>query len=586
MLGESPLLKMSARIQAEKEVFNEYFNTLVTSIQCCVLEITNDCLSKTLICPATHRQIIHDPATPGTKATTLLTAIRDGIGVQRESSVKRFLTVLGEQIIFSELIMKFDESLEEVINRKKTAECEEDLQKYETNRLSTDARTKATLLSPKKQWLSLEKQQRSPKQQKLSPEQQWLSPKQQQPSPKQQHLSSEQKQLGTFERVNRRRLAERKSKFRVTMIARQSVIKQHLPEMKKVVEGLITPIASKCVTKQIITKEFNKNVIRPTISKERRTKKLLHNVCKCVRTNKEKFDDFLGILDNHSACKQLIKNIKKSLRQLEDQEVYQALGVQKVQSISQPDSPLQRSSHSSMTISAESCSDDIPAECSPVTIVSGRHGDEAKTVTLLQSGTVSKSAEAKYYSELDKQQDRAVMDDLQSQNENLRMKKQQNEMEIVTLRRELNEKEREVHDLREEVGTFQHCMERVNLKMSEKRSHTGSEITTEELKKIISKNEKKIDMLEKEKREVENNLKLLNENFKILQEQFRTNQATLNDTQKGLQETQKELKNAVQFLGHHSKSTTWNWKTVSIIIIIVLTTVIFLSIFLMLFYLL
>lgn len=225
---------------AELEVFNAYFSDLVTSVECCCLDITNNCLSKKLITTETHRSILSTSGT-GEKATKLMSAIKSCLNHQKDCFHK-FVGILKDQIIFDDLIASIEKSLLEAKERKVTAEC-------------TDKQPKG-----------------------IKPSLLKLLPKIVAPSTKTPLVVAHTE-------VD-------------VMVVREAVVKTHLPRISSAVRAKIAPVASASRSQQLISSDLYKQIIQSKKSKKDRTHLLLSNVCKCVRHHAEKFDAFLALLQD------------------------------------------------------------------------------------------------------------------------------------------------------------------------------------------------------------------------------------------------------------------------------------------------
>ena len=103
-------------MEAEREVFTEFFEELVAAVENDTLTISNVCLSEKLITRSRQRRILDTPGSEE-KATVLITAVSDCIRHQKDG-FNKFLDILKGQVIFDELVSK----LREAKDRKHTAE--------------------------------------------------------------------------------------------------------------------------------------------------------------------------------------------------------------------------------------------------------------------------------------------------------------------------------------------------------------------------------------------------------------------------------------------------------------------------------
>ena len=424
--------------QTEIEVFNEYFQKLATSIQDSILDITNECLSKNIITATTQNRVLYDPGTPGEKATKLLSAVRDCM-VHQKHCCEQFLTILEKELIFRELVNDMRTSLKEAINRKYTAECQDDLQK------NKNQRPKQTLNHTK-------------------------LPTERKTACKTACKSSSAHQIGRDMKI------------------REKVIKEHLTEIKSCVQRLILPIASKCRTKQLISVKVYHEVTSLSRPKKQRSETLLHYVCKAVRNNSKQFDDFIGILESHCSCKKLTQSIKHGLEEggisIASKTRSSITQVKTKQTINTPE----HKRKDSMPLAL-----DIAEETDHTKATMAVSDNNATSLIVLNSGNttamkfstpkVNPDREDEYNKKMDKKQDQVKIAELTKQNEHLKQEKDE-------IEKKLREKNKEINYLEEERDDLQSVKAKLELELEKQNSETMQ--TIHSLKKKISDNEKSI----------------------------------------------------------------------------------------------
>lgn len=126
---------MATLLQAQKKVFKSFFNDLVHSIEDCVLDIGNACLSKGLIYEATH-SILTGNEPKNKKATILLKAVEKSFKM-RKDGYERFILILEEESdMFKELTEKMTVSVQDTVKCMFLAQCDDDIQRRQPNTAS------------------------------------------------------------------------------------------------------------------------------------------------------------------------------------------------------------------------------------------------------------------------------------------------------------------------------------------------------------------------------------------------------------------------------------------------------------------
>ena len=555
--------RSQVEIEVQKQVFGQYFDTLVKSIQNSTLRVTNDCLLHKLITPKTQKKILHISDSPGKEntltkqATELLTAIGNQIEHQKDWNSK-FITVL-EKHGCSDLIRDFKKSCREARIHKMATECEDH---YKMPKPSSNS-----LTSHGKKRYSLE--QASP-----------LSATK---------LSIQQSTSPTHTK-----------KAKAHMQSRERTIKQHLPQMKIVVQRLIAPIAEKSLAKQIISKEVYKKAVKGKITKEERASFLLHNVCKSVRGDQKKFDDFIEILNSPPSCKDLVRRIREALEESDGlavavEEENWSEPVEQVFPLQPPTSSLcHRKQGGSKELNSSSAREQVHFTIGETDTKQASSSDNSKSEILLGSGksintkvhraTVHPEREAEYHRKMDKQQDQAQIEDLKRKNELTSLEKQRMSEQILKLKEKVKKKDKEINLLKQEKEDYQLTLDTLKVRYASLEKQLES---IPELKKMITHHERKIAKLEKERNDLQEELRRCNEKsletqetlketqaaLKETQTTLKHNQETLKETQMDLKETRDDLSNVVQLLRQQSQET-WSYRTIIAVLSMCLAVII------------
>ena len=455
-----------ARREARIEVLNGYFNELVTSIQSDVLFITNECLARKLITPTIQVSISNSPATPGEKATKLLTAIRECMEHQ-EDCCNKFLTVLKKRLIFDDLIEKIKSSLEETINRKVTAECTD-----RSHSVRQPKQVKAPHNLPKEQDVF--------------------------------NLPNTSSRMGV-------------------MTARQVVIKRHMSQLKSSMQHFIAPIASQCQTKGLISKETYQSVMKTKKTVKQRTKFLLVNVCNSVRADGEKFDVFIEILEKRQSCKDLaltIKNDIKAMREVKkvkkvtatlssqselvlsnqrQQELVETVSTASTLHLRRRERSTELScvhaaeSHGPITVSGE----DVDHEVNHNVLL----GSQTVSANKIHSSGLSPQREREYNLSMEKKQNEAKLEDLKKKEQASKAKKEKLQNCVAELEDMVREKDQVIEDLTVNRDNLKLALESLRVKISytEKEHHDSEQKRTEALLNKIKELENQIAKLQEEK---------------------------------------------------------------------------------------
>ena len=498
MSGNERKCEAEARREARKEVLNHHFNELVTSIQDDVLYITNECLARRLITPTIHG-VISTLSAPEERATKLLTAI-NACMVHQEEGYTKFLDVLRKRLIFDELIEKLRKSLEEAIDRKVTAEC-------------TDGPHSL------------------------------------------KHSKHGQRHVNEQDAFN---LPIRTTTPMGMELARQTVIKRHMAQLKSSVQGIIAPVASLCQTKELITKETYNKVINTKKPIKYRTKHLLVSVCNCVRSNGKKFDVFMEILERRRSCKELALIIQNDIRELRKGQKSELVMLQHTEhSVAEtvttiPDLRLRRK----QVVSSKASYSETDTPIS-VTEAVGDDGDNkillgSNTVPVktIQSVRLDPQREREYQLKMERTQSEAKLEDLRKQEESSKEEKAKLQNSVTELKEEIREKDAEIEQLEKSRDQYKFALEtlRVQVSLSEKEQYESKEKQIKPLKEKIAQLEIKIRELEGEKSDLQNQVEGLSRQVDGLQQsldKMRTTQmsleAALRETQAALMETQESL---------------------------------------------
>ncbi len=494
-----------AKREARKEVLNSYFSELVTSIQDDVLFITNECLARTLITPGIHGKISTLSA-PEEKATRLLTAI-SACMVHQEEGYAKFLGVLEKRLIYKELIAKLRGSLEEAINRKVTAEC-------------TDG------------YHSLKRNKHIPK-----------------PTSSQDAFNLPVKTTSAPMGV---------------ILARQTAIKRHMPQLKSSVQRIIAPVASQCLTKELITKETYQKVIKPQKPIKYRTKHLLVNVCNCIRANGRKFDVFMEILESRRSCKELVLSVQSDIKVLREGRKSELVVLQHRESIKAetvttrpdlqaeavttgPDLHLRKRevvssySHAVETSAPITCT--VSETVSDETDYKVLLGTKTVPVKKLHSVGLDPQKEREYHLKMAEKQSEAKLEDLRKKEQASNEEKTKLQNSVADLKEKMRQKDQEIERLIETRGNFEHALEslRVQRSLIEKEQNESQERQTKPLRDRIAELETKITELENEKDDLKKQVKQLTCLVEGLQKSLEKMRATQIDIEEALRETQKNL---------------------------------------------
>ena len=438
----------------ELEVFSEYFGELVTSLECCCLEISNKCVSKNLISVSTHKGILFSSGSTGTEKTTkLLDGIRSSLTHQRECFHK-FVEILKDQLIFQELIGRMEKSLRETKERKVTAECTD---KLHLPRQKDSFGSKLNLLK----YFTGNKE----------------------PSPEAAQTPTAEVSI---EEV------------------RRTVIKSYLKQISPVVQARVVTLASKSRTSELISSDVYKRIVRSKQPKDKQTRILLLSICKRVRVGDksgEKFEIFLDLLEGCPGGKNLVVDIRTTIsRQLVEQQPTPppTAPVQCAQPQENPskDRPNQPVSHSGED------------ESSAMILGSGKTVD-----TKVLNPAVDPQKESEYFATQDRKQNeekiRELTEDLSKNQVQLGVASQ----EKVKLEEQLTEKEREVTELENELETLRLAENTLRLRFadSEKKAAEIKQITT-----AISELEMKISHVSGERKEIRTRMVVFEEKIQSI----------------------------------------------------------------------
>ena len=101
-------------------------------------------------------------------------------------------------------------------------------------------------------------------------------------------------------------------------LLRKKAVKKHLTSLSSQVQGVVAAVASTSLTKHLISKKTYDRAMRTDKTSEERTRHLLLSVCKCVRTDINKFNKFLDILNSHRSCQEVVQRIIKDIQQMKE----------------------------------------------------------------------------------------------------------------------------------------------------------------------------------------------------------------------------------------------------------------------------
>lgn len=483
-----------ARKEARREVFSLYFSELVTAIQGDILSITNGCLSKKLITPAIHSGISESTEASGKKATKLLTAI-GGCMEHQEGCFNKFLDLLKNSGIFDDLTTKLTTSLGEVITRKIAVECTDEPYSSERSKKSVNAHKEIDVLN-----LQVRAASSSP--------------------------------IGM-------------------MLARRTVIRQYLLELKTSVRLIIAPVASQCLTKKLISHETYRKVINCKSQKpiQQRTKKLLLNVCYCVRSDGKKFEVFMAILEKHRNCKGLVEKIQRDVKALREGRKSELVVPQYKQQDMAPVTSTPNL-HQRKKECAKACANEIDM---PVAVSEGtRHGENrnflfgANTVSTpkVPSLTLDPQRDREYHLIQDRKQNEALMEDLRKKEEVSQKEKKELQDSVTELEKRVREKDEEIEHLKGNKADAQHAMNSLKVKVSfaEKVQHESNDKHTKALKDRLIQLEGKIAELENEKGELQNQVECLQKSLEEVKGSQANLESALRDTQDSLNSSKESLK--------------------------------------------
>ena len=455
-------------MSAEYRAFINKFADLVTGINHAVSPIADRCLAHYLIDQETYEKVLQKGDTTQDKTRLVLTNITSRIKFKRERFYD-FVRVLKE--VCEEIAKDLEDELEDVKNRAKISQPDEDglqnaqpmRQKEKIN--ATQSTTAPTSLAGRKSALT------SPQGKPHTP-------------------------------------------YNIPMKLRQRVIRKHLPQMKSAVEHLILPIAEKSRTKHIISREVYKKATNTKQSEEKRAHSLLYSVCLSVRKDGAKFDAFIEILNCHSSCKELVKNIKQALEDIKAEHISQS----------------QQSLHHRKDDKVHSTQEQRTTEETDSTLIATASSTDDCKYTMLLGG---KTTNSKVYV---------------CNNETSELEKQRMREQIFKLKEEVKKKDKEINILKQEREDFQLTLD--TLKIRYAKLEKQSEAMSEKLKKITDHHSKQIAKLEKEKKDLQEELGQYRKKSLEIEAALKENQTTLKHDheifKETLKKTQADLSNVVR----------------------------------------